>query len=42
MYVFDHHICFHSNVFGFVKKKVLDYKVRKATKSCIVDISSSR
>jgi hypothetical protein len=27
MYVFEGHICFYSNVFGFVKKKVIDYKV---------------
>ncbi|KAL6751799.1 hypothetical protein V8C86DRAFT_646039 [Haematococcus lacustris] len=28
MYVFDHYLCFHSNVFGFSKKKVINFEVR--------------
>ena len=35
MFVFDSYICFHANVFGYVKKKVIDMRdiaiVRKAT-----------
>jgi hypothetical protein len=27
MYVFDHYVCFSSNVFGFVKKKALPFQV---------------
>ncbi|GFH20611.1 VASt domain-containing protein [Haematococcus lacustris] len=26
MYVFDHYLCFHSNVFGFSKKKVINFE----------------
>ena len=28
MYIFDHYVCFNSNVFGFVKKKVIPLSVR--------------
>ena len=35
MFVFDSYVCFHANVFGYVKKKVIDMRdvsvVRKAT-----------
>jgi hypothetical protein len=34
MYVFDSHICFYSNVFGFIKKKVISYKVRGSGGTC--------
>jgi hypothetical protein len=28
MYVFEHYVCFHSNVFGYVKDKAIPFKVR--------------
>ena len=28
MYVFEHFVCFHSNVFGYVKDKAIPLKVR--------------
>lgn len=27
MYVFEHYVCFHSNVFGYVKNKSIPLKV---------------
>ena len=30
MYVFEHYVCFHSNVFGYVKNKTIPLKVSRA------------
>jgi GRAM domain len=30
MYVFEHFVCFHSNVFGYVKDKAIPLKVLSA------------
>lgn len=27
MFVFEHYICFYSNVFGYIKKKVIPFQV---------------
>lgn len=32
MYVFDHHVCFYSNLFGYVKAKIIPLKVRRRQK----------
>lgn len=29
MFIFTHYVCFHSNVFGYVKKKVIPGQVRE-------------
>ena len=30
IYVFEHYVCFHANVFGYIKKVVIPLRVRAA------------
>lgn len=39
MYVFEQHVCFHSNVFGYVKNKIIPLRVRDGVMVSIGNIS---
>ena len=30
LYIFNHHICFYCNIFGFVQKRVIPFKVGRS------------